>query len=767
MNPIYTDLHIHTSDNPDKPNEGYDLELLVKKILEFNKNSDFLISLTDHNFINTKVYLKAKNLGINIIPGVELHIKNYAGCPAYHCHIYFDIEEITETILDDLNEKLNQLYPKKVVEKLDPSIPSIQDIINKFDAYEFMLLPHGGQSHATFDTSIPAGVKFDTTLEKSIYYNQFDGFTARGDVKLEKTQDYFKRLGINEFVNLITCSDNYFPDNYPNGKDQNPFKPTWILAKPTFNGLRLSLSEQSRLIYSEEKPKIWSENIRSIKHSKSNIEIDIELTSGLNVIIGGSSSGKTLLVDSIVKHLTKTTAASIYAQYEIDKIQIDNPSGMIPHFLHQNYIMGIVNNVSEDKIEDIDIIKRVFPGDEEIKESINSGLRLFRRNVQDLVKNVKILEEETETLSKIPKLSRLLIKNDVENNIFEKLQPTETEIEKLRFSIVQHAQFTSNLEEIETFLTTFPFVNHNSTLTQDLKGELDLSLEYSQKEKQTRGIVAEEKENYDTLLKVNDSEEQTKKQNFEKLLESLKRYSKAYKEFFKTIGLISSYALKFDSEEIESMGHKLYIENDFVLNKEKFLETVNHYLKQGIADFHSITPSSFFDANFKKKSPKVQDYDDFEQKIFNSFEALNKKKYKIITDDGREFDKLSPGWKTSVILDIILGYDKDISPIIIDQPEDNLATNYINKGLVTAIKKIKSKKQIILVSHNATIPMLADAQNIVLCRNENNKLIIKSSPLEGEIDGKDVVDHIAEITDGGKPSIKKRVKKYNLKKFSE
>src|SRR5690606_3029438 len=157
MNPIYTDLHIHTSENPDQPNDNYDLDLLIKKILEFNKGSEFLISLTDHNFINKRAYLKAKELGINIILGVELHIKNYEGCPPYHCHIYFDIDEITETILDDLNEKLNQLYPKKVVEKLDTTIPSIQDVINKFDSYDFMLLPHGGQSHATFNKSIPDG----------------------------------------------------------------------------------------------------------------------------------------------------------------------------------------------------------------------------------------------------------------------------------------------------------------------------------------------------------------------------------------------------------------------------------------------------------------------------------------------------------------------------------------------------------------------------------------------------------------------------------
>jgi hypothetical protein len=269
MNPIYLDLHIHTSDNPNHLNDNYDLDLLIKKVKEFNNDSDFLISITDHNVINKKVYLKAVKLGINIILGVELHIRNYDNCDAYHCHIYFDLKEITEEIIGDLSKKLDELYPNKRPELLDKTIPTIQEIVNKFDSYDFMLLPHGGQSHATFNTSIPKeGIKFDTTLEKSIYYNQFDGFTARGDKKLEDIQEYFKKLGINEFVNLVTCSDNYTPSIYPNPKrvDSSPFKPTWMLAKPTFNGLRLSLSERSRLVYSDEKPKLWSENIKSVKH---------------------------------------------------------------------------------------------------------------------------------------------------------------------------------------------------------------------------------------------------------------------------------------------------------------------------------------------------------------------------------------------------------------------------------------------------------------------------------------------------------------------
>ena len=63
--------------------------------------------------------------------------------------------------------------------------------------------------------------------------------------------------------------------------------------------------------------------------------------------------------------------------------------------------------------------------------------------------------------------------------------------------------------------------------------------------------------------------------------------------------------------------------------------------------------------------------------------------------------------------------------------------------------------------------MLGDAQNVVLCKNENGKITIRSGRLEGKIDDKSIVDYIAEITDGGKRSIKKRVKKYNLKNFRD
>lgn len=61
MNPIFVDIHIHTSDNPDSLDPNYPVETLLDKIKEFTNESVFLISLTDHNTINSNAYLKAKH----------------------------------------------------------------------------------------------------------------------------------------------------------------------------------------------------------------------------------------------------------------------------------------------------------------------------------------------------------------------------------------------------------------------------------------------------------------------------------------------------------------------------------------------------------------------------------------------------------------------------------------------------------------------------------------------------------------------------------
>jgi 5,10-methylenetetrahydrofolate reductase len=57
MEPVFIDVHIHTSVNPESLNESYDLDMLKIKIEEIADGADYLISLADHNIINKPVYL--------------------------------------------------------------------------------------------------------------------------------------------------------------------------------------------------------------------------------------------------------------------------------------------------------------------------------------------------------------------------------------------------------------------------------------------------------------------------------------------------------------------------------------------------------------------------------------------------------------------------------------------------------------------------------------------------------------------------------------
>jgi len=765
MTPVYLDLHIHTSNNA-----VYNLELLKRKILEISNNSVHLISLTDHNYINTGVYLKAKETFDNIIVGVELHIRYSHKSPFYHCHAYFK-DVLDENSMNKLNEILDELYENKNPSNTD-EIPCIEEVIRAFDGYEFMLLPHGGQSHSTFNNAIPSdnNFKFDDALSKSLYYNQFDGFTARGVNKLEQTQEYFRRLNINEFVNLMTCTDNYNPQNYPNCKespDSSEFVPTWMFSAPTFDGLRLALSENSRLKYSLEKPFFDHNHIESIALSNDSIDIDVELSPGLNVVIGESSSGKTLFVDSLYRKLTNKFEDSCYLHFGVIDLIVTNSSGIKPHYLNQNYITSILNNANGD-LSKIAIVKDVFPGDKQIKLSIERGLQKLRADLSELITTVKEIERITKSLSHLPELQSLIVTKRVLGNIFENLVPSNTDVSSLELTESEYDQYEEYLIEIEEKLENNPLIENDKEAFKSIRSLLKLAFNSSQIESNVRNAIKTAHKDFEEKLMTTQNKDRGKVTDFNKLLDHINTYVLNYRKFKKVLKRISVYSTTCKTESVESDGHKLFIKNDFVLDKTKVKEVFNDHLKAPFRfdNIDELEPETLFSENYTER-PKVSGYDDFEDKVNAKFTSFNSKQYQITTKEGLDFNQLSPGWKTSIILDIILGYKDDMAPIIIDQPEDNLATSYINQGLVKAIKNIKEYKQIILVSHNATIPMMGDAQKVVICENNSDKIKIRSGRLEDVINNKSIVSYIADLTDGGKPSIKKRIKKYNFKNFND
>lgn len=128
--------------------------------------------------------------------------------------------------------------------------------------------------------------------------------------------------------------------------------------------------------------------------------------------------------------------------------------------------------------------------------------------------------------------------------------------------------------------------------------------------------------------------------------------------------------------------------------------------------------------------------------------------------DYRDVRNLSLGQKVVAMLDFIFGYGDfigDNRPILIDQPEDNLDSQYIYKNLVKQLRDIKNKRQIIIATHNATIVTNAMSDQVcVMCSDGKNGWIERAGYPSEDAIKRDIVNYM----EGGMDSFKHKMKIY-------
>jgi len=122
--------------------------------------------------------------------------------------------------------------------------------------------------------------------------------------------------------------------------------------------------------------------------------------------------------------------------------------------------------------------------------------------------------------------------------------------------------------------------------------------------------------------------------------------------------------------------------------------------------------------------------------------------------DGHEYkptDRLSIGQRCTVILPVLLGQHGD--PLLVDQPEDHLDNAFIADTLVAALNRRTPGDQFIFTSHNANIPVLGEADQVIVMDSDGDRGYV---PIAGELDDPAVVDAINRIMEGGKEAFDRR-----------
>lgn len=124
----------------------------------------------------------------------------------------------------------------------------------------------------------------------------------------------------------------------------------------------------------------------------------------------------------------------------------------------------------------------------------------------------------------------------------------------------------------------------------------------------------------------------------------------------------------------------------------------------------------------------------------------------------RDFSRLSLGQKQSVLLALMLSAESN-RPLIIDQPEDHLDSEFIYQTLVPVLRRAKERRQVIIVTHNANIAVLGDAEQIIVLKAQDDTGRIVS---RGSIDDVETRQFACDILEGSAEAFKRRAAIYGM-----
>ena len=117
----------------------------------------------------------------------------------------------------------------------------------------------------------------------------------------------------------------------------------------------------------------------------------------------------------------------------------------------------------------------------------------------------------------------------------------------------------------------------------------------------------------------------------------------------------------------------------------------------------------------------------------------------------------SPGQKTAALLAFILSYGDE--PLLLDQPEDDLDNELIYDLIVRQLRETKSKRQVIVVTHNANIVVNGDAEMVFPLEVKGRETHLRRY---ASVQIKEVREAICDILEGGQHAFEQRYKRINL-----
>ena len=137
-----------------------------------------------------------------------------------------------------------------------------------------------------------------------------------------------------------------------------------------------------------------------------------------------------------------------------------------------------------------------------------------------------------------------------------------------------------------------------------------------------------------------------------------------------------------------------------------------------------------------------------------------------ISYDGVDIRKLSPGTRGIVLLLLYLALDdSDDRPLIIDQPEENLDPKSVFDELVSLFISAKTKRQVIIVTHNANLVINTDADQIIIAEAGPHHIggLPPITYRAGGLENSSIRKVVCDILEGGGAAFRERARRLRVR----
>ena len=404
-------------------------------------------------------------------------------------------------------------------------------------------------------------------------------------------------------------------------------------------------------------------------------------------------------------------------------------------------------------------------------ETVQGEIKKKKRELTQLEKSLKTLKQiesesgsDEEKIEKAKKESLVIQVEEIKtqiNTIKKELSKPERDYQEYKEKLKQWEGVKkaiegdkqnpkANLDTVAFYKNEKEYIEKElpQVLDQNRSARVDKSVEIFKKKKEIIDLYSEFKRSIDEKIAEDKEFHDKFRMDIDVSFKEDKNFRKNFFDFINQNKMGTFYG-KNDGEKFLS---RVLEEKD--LTKEEdikiILQTIIEFLER------DQRPEVKDGAKEREISDQINQIKEFYKFIF-SLEYL-KPNYELKLD-GKILEKLSPGEKGALLLVFYLMIDKEDTPLVIDQPEDNLDNKSVFEVLTHFIRFAKKRRQIIIVTHNPNLAVGADAEQIIYVHLDKNK-DYEFSYQTGSIENPILNKRIVEILEGTQPAFDKRKLKY-------